>query len=75
MTCRQPGGACDEAFSADSFEEIAGMSKKHGMKMFENRDEAHLAAMAKMQAMMETPGEMEAWFESRRKALDALPND
>ena len=32
MTCKQLGGACDEVFHTNSFEEIAEMSKKtwHG---------------------------------------------
>jgi len=26
MTCKQPGGACDKKFHADTFEEIAAQS-------------------------------------------------
>ena len=29
MTCKQLGGACEKVFHANSFEEIAEMSKKH----------------------------------------------
>jgi len=29
MNCKQLGGACDEVFRADSFDEMAQMSKKH----------------------------------------------
>jgi len=72
MTCKQLGGACNEVFQADSFEEIAEMSKKHGMKMFQTQDEAHLEAMSKMQELMKVPGEMEKWFESKRKEFEAL---
>ena len=35
MTCKQLGGACNKTFHANSFEEIADMSKKHGMEMFQ----------------------------------------
>ena len=35
MTCRQLGGACDTEFKANTFEEIAEMSKSHGMEMFQ----------------------------------------
>lgn len=35
MTCKQLGGACDIAFNANTFEEMADMSKKHGMEMFQ----------------------------------------
>jgi len=34
MTCKQLGGACDKEFHANSFEEMADLSKKHGMEMF-----------------------------------------
>ena len=74
MTCKQLGGACDEIFRAETFEEIAELSKQHGMEMFKNQDKAHLDAMNKIQEMMKTPGEMEKWFESKRKEFDALPN-
>jgi predicted small metal-binding protein len=42
MNCKQLGGVCDKEFHADSFEEIAEMSKQHGMEMYNNNDEAHL---------------------------------
>ena len=32
MTCKQLGGACDRVFHANSFEEIAELSKKHKIK-------------------------------------------
>ncbi len=73
MTCKQLGGACDEIFRAESFEEIAEMSKQHGMEMFQKKDEAHLSAMNKMQALMKAPEEMEKWFESKRKEFEDLP--
>lgn len=73
MTCNQLGGACDIEFQADSFDEIAEMSKQHGMEMFQKQDEAHLEAMEKMQELVKKPGEMEKWFETKRKEFDALP--
>ena len=74
MTCNQLGGACDLEFQANTFEEIADMSKKHGMEMFQKGDQAHLRAMAKMKALMNTPDAMNQWFEARRKEFDALPD-
>ena len=41
MTCKQLGGACDKVFRANTFEEMADMSKKHGMEMFQKKDEKH----------------------------------
>ncbi len=75
MNCKQLGGACDKEFHADSFEEIAGMSKQHGMEMFQKKDEAHLEAMNQMQELMKKPGAMNDWFENRKKEFDALPED
>lgn len=72
MTCNQLGGACDKEFRAESFEEMAEMSKKHGMEMFQKKDAAHLKAMNKMQELMKKPGEMEKWFESKRKEFESL---
>lgn len=74
MTCKQLGGACDQVFTADTFEEMAEKSKKHGMDMFQKKDEAHLGAMSKMQELMKEPGKMEEWFESKRKEFEALPD-
>jgi len=75
MNCRQLGGACDKEFHANSFEEIAEMSKQHGMEMFQKKDEAHLKAMSEMQELMKNPEAMGAWFENRKKEFDALPEN
>ena len=73
MTCIQLGGACDVEFHADSFDEMAELSKKHGMEMFQKGDEAHLAAMKDMQNLMQSPDAMKNWFDKKRKEFDALP--
>jgi hypothetical protein len=72
MTCQQLGGACDLEFEAATFEEIAGMSKKHGMEMFQKGDAAHLKAMNQMQTLMKTPDAMQEWFDGKRKEFEAL---
>lgn len=75
MNCKQLGGACEKEFHANTFEEIAEMSKKHGMEMFQAKDEAHLKAMNEMQVLMATPEAMESWFASRENEFDALEED
>ena len=75
MTCKQLGGACDKQFHASSFEEMAELSKKHGMEMFQMGDEAHLKAMNEMKKLMKTPEAMKDWFENKRKEFDSLPED
>ncbi|MFW2371829.1 MAG: DUF1059 domain-containing protein [Gammaproteobacteria bacterium] len=73
MSCKQLGGACDKEFHASSFEEIAEMSKQHGMEMHQKNDEPHLNAMKEMQQLMQKPDAMTKWFENKRKEFDALP--
>lgn len=73
MTCKQLGGACDKEFNASSFEEIAELSKQHGMEMFQQNDEAHIKAMDEMKVLMQNPAEMQNWFESKKKEFEALP--
>ena len=75
MTCKQLGGACDKEFHASTFEEIAEMSKKHGMEMFQQNDDVHLKAMNEMQQLMQKPEAMSEWFESKRAEFEALPED
>jgi len=73
MTCNQLGGACDLVFEAETFEEMAELSKKHGMEMFQKNDLSHLKAMQKMKEMMQAPDAMTNWFEGKRKEFNALP--
>ena len=75
MTCNQLGGACDKEFHADTFEEIAEMSNKHGMEMFMAGDADHLRAMNKMKKLMDSPVLMNEWFESKRKEFESLPGN
>jgi len=75
MKCNQLGGACDKEFRANTFEEIAEMSKQHGMEMFQAKDAAHLQAMSKMQDLMKNPEAMQQWFEDKRKEFEALAED
>ncbi len=74
MTCKQLGGACDFEFHADTFEEMAEMSRKHAMEMFQKGDEPHLSAMNKMQELMKSPEAMKAWLENKKKEFDLLPD-
>jgi hypothetical protein len=73
MTCRQLGGVCDLEFHANTFEEMAELSKKHGMQMFQKGDREHMEAMQKMQELMKSPEAMNEWFENKRKEFGDLP--
>ena len=75
MTCKQLGGACEEKFSADTFEEMAKLSQSHGGEMFQKNDEAHLKVMNDMKELMKDPEAMKKWFEGKKSEFDALPQD
>ncbi len=69
MSCKQLGGACSIEFSASTFEEMAELSKKHGMEMMQDLD--HQEAMAAMMELMKS-GKMKEWFEGKRKEFESL---
>jgi hypothetical protein len=75
MTCKQLGGACNKTFQANTFEDIAELSKAHGMEMFQKQDVEHLEAMNRMQKLMQQPEAMQHWFEEKKKAFDELADD
>lgn len=75
MTCRQLGGACEQEFHANSFEEIGKISKQHAMQMLKKNDADHLAAMDDMLKLIQTPDAMTKWFEGKRQEFEALPEN
>ncbi|MBT3954003.1 MAG: DUF1059 domain-containing protein [Rhodobacterales bacterium] len=72
MTCKQLGGACDKTFSADTFDEIVTMSKRHGMEMFEKNDKSHLDAMEEISILMQDQSKMQEWFNQKKEEFNAL---
>ena len=64
MTCKQLGGACEEKFHGNTFEEIAELSKNHALEMIQKKDDAHSKAMREMQELMHFPEGMNAWYEN-----------
>lgn len=75
MTCNQLGGACDLVFEAETFEEMAALSKAHGSEMYAKADAAHLDAIHAMQALMKDPGAVQKWFADKKAEFDALPHE
>ena len=51
MTCAQLGGACDTMITGNTPEEMGERSKEHAMKMVQQGDAQHIAAMNKMRSM------------------------
>lgn len=75
MTCRQLGGSCDMTFHAETFEDMAMLSKQHGTEMADSGDREHLKAMESMKQLMNEAGEMEEWMEKKRQEFDSIPDD
>ncbi len=75
MTCKDLAGACDAEFHAETFDEMAEMSKKHGMEMVEQGDQAHIDAMEKMKELMGDPEAMKEWSETVQKMFASLSED
>lgn len=75
MTCRQLGGACDQLFRGDNFEEIAQQSKRHAIEMIQAKDPAHLEAINKMNNIMQDQVAMHAWVLQKKKEFESLPED
>ena len=75
MTCKQLGGACDQAFSANTFDDIAMMVSKHARELVQQGDGAHIEAMNEMRNSMSSPDAMNEWMNEKRKTFNALPND
>ena len=74
MTCRELGGACDEAFFANTFEELGELSKAHSKEMFDKRDLAHLEALKQMGEMMKDSNSLIQWMQSKKEYFDNLPH-
>ena len=71
MTCKQLNGACDKAFHANSFEEIAKLSKQHGMEMYQKGDNNHIKKMNEMMELMKDSKKMKKCMDDMRKEFDA----
>lgn len=75
MTCKQLGGACDQALSANTFDEIAMLASKHGREMIAKGDQAHIDAMNEMRQQMASPQAVQQWMADKRKAFESTPDD
>lgn len=71
MTCRELGGGCDQEFTAETFKEIAEMSKEHGIEMLEKKDPDHLQAMQEMQLLIQDPEAMQRWLIERMEIFES----
>jgi hypothetical protein len=72
MTCRQLGGACDEKFTANTWEEMQQKSMRHGKDMMEKGDKAHLEAGKKMRELLNDPIKMRHWLVEKKKEFEQI---
>lgn len=70
MTCKELGGACDQEFTAETFDEISELSKKHAQEMYAKGDETHTQAMKEMQDVARSPAALEKWMNEKREAFN-----
>lgn len=75
MTCKQLGGACNQSFRANTFDEIAMMVSKHAREMVQQGDAAHIEAMNDMRSRMTSPDATKAWMDEKRNVFNGLPHD
>lgn len=75
MNCKELGGACEQTFTADTFDALAMMVSKHAREKVQQGDEPHIEAMNEMRKSMTSPDAMNAWMAEKRRAFEALPED
>ena len=75
MTCNELGGACDKAFHATSFDDLAQQSKAHAMEMMMAADAPHMEALGKMSHLMIDPVAMQAFMDEKEKLFNKLAED
>ena len=74
ITCKQLGGACEQAFLGDSFEDVARQSRQHAMDMFAKNDADHINAAETMKSLLANPTAMEEWMSERETYFNNLPD-
>ena len=72
MTCAQLGGACEEVFEAETFQEMAQLSQAHAKVKMQENDQAHLAKMKEMSALMSDPEAMQVWMKEKEVLFNSL---
>ena len=75
LTCKDLAGACDAEFHAETFDEMAEISRKHAMEMVGQGDQVHLEAMDKMKELMSDPEAVKEWYETVQKMFESLPEN
>jgi hypothetical protein len=75
MTCKQMGGPCDTAFSAETADEVIKAQDKHLKEAVAGGDETHQAAHEAMKGRWKNPIKGMGWYRHTKKDFAALPED
>ena len=77
MTCEQLCGACDKRLSVNIFDEIGQLSQSHDNEMFQidTQLQLNLKAMNQMSKLIQNPGTMKLWFDSKKIEFDLQPEE
>jgi hypothetical protein len=73
MSCDQLAGAYEATFRANSFDEMAALSKAYALEMQAKGDKGHFHAMGKMQKLMKSPQKINLWFKLKQHEFDNVP--
>ncbi len=71
-TCAELRGACDVEITGVTPEEMGQNCRAHVMKMVEQKDAAHLEAIAAMKQLSQE--EQQAWSQEFAAGFDSLPD-
>ena len=74
LSCNDLGGACDEIFTANTFDEIAKLSQAHGKEKIQQKDVSHLEAAKAMAEVMADNEKMQAWMTEMKNKFDTQPD-
>ncbi|WP_395124028.1 DUF1059 domain-containing protein [Antrihabitans spumae] len=75
MTCKQLGGPCDTAFSAEKADDVIHQQDQHLKDMVAGGDESHREALKEMQGRWKRPVSGLGWYRKTKKEFAAAPED
>lgn len=75
MTCKQMGGPCDEAFTADSADKMVDAGSTHVTTKAAEGDVEHMKVADMMAESQADPAKAKVWFDSFMETYNSLPDN
>lgn len=75
MTCKQLGGPCDEAHSAETADEVIKAQDAHLNRAVDGGDDTHSSALDDMKGRWKHPISGMKWYKNAKRDFAALPED